>query len=217
MIETVLKLGGSLEATGSLERLLPMLERLAAEGRRLLVVPGGGRFADAVRAACEERDPGPDAAHWAAVLAMDQYAHLLAGWAPGATLVTDAAAADEVAEHGRLPILAPYAWLRESDSLPHSWDVTGDSIAARIAAEIEAPRLVLVKAAGALPACVAPPPFAIPADDLAHRGVVDPHFPRALGFDRECWLVDGREPGRLLRLLHGDPGGAIRVTARVPG
>ena len=42
-------------------------------------------------------------------------------------------------------MLAPYRWLRESDPLPHSWDVTSDSIAAWIASEIGAPQLILIK------------------------------------------------------------------------
>src|SRR2546427_3560943 len=28
---------------------------------------------------------------------------------------------------GRIPVLAPFRWLRTADPLPHSWDVTSDS------------------------------------------------------------------------------------------
>jgi aspartokinase-like uncharacterized kinase len=49
----------------------------------------------------------------------------------------------------RIPVLAPYAWLRRADPLPHSWEVTSDSIAAWIARAIGASRLVLVKPPGA--------------------------------------------------------------------
>jgi aspartokinase-like uncharacterized kinase len=42
-------------------------------------------------------------------------------------------------------VLAPSRWLRDADPLPHSWDVTSDSIAAWIAGEIGARELVLVK------------------------------------------------------------------------
>jgi aspartokinase-like uncharacterized kinase len=44
-----------------------------------------------------------------------------------------------------IAVLAPYQWLREADPLPHSWDVTSDSISAWVAGQIGASRLVLVK------------------------------------------------------------------------
>ena len=48
-----------------------------------------------------------------------------------------------------MPVLAPYRWLRDGDALPHTWEVTSDSIAAWVAGELGARRLVLVKAPGA--------------------------------------------------------------------
>src|SRR5262249_62419732 len=59
---------------------------------------------------------------------------------------TDIAAARAA---GLVPILAPSRWLREADPLPHSWDVTSDSIAAWIASRVGARRLVLIKPPGA--------------------------------------------------------------------
>jgi len=48
-----------------------------------------------------------------------------------------------------VPVLAPSRWLREADPLPHSWDVTSDSIAAWVAGAAGASQLVLVKPRGA--------------------------------------------------------------------
>ena len=50
---------------------------------------------------------------------------------------------------GRVPVLAPSRWLRDADPLPHSWDVTSDSLAAWIAGVVGARRLVLIKPPGA--------------------------------------------------------------------
>ena len=122
MIDTVVKLGGAVLAEGS----LTALAGIPRDGRTL-IVPGGGPFADMVRAVDDRFDIGDDAAHWAAILAMDQYANALATLVPG------------------LPILAPYRWLRAVDPLPHSWDVTSDSIAAWVAHAVGAERLLLVK------------------------------------------------------------------------
>jgi dihydroneopterin aldolase len=84
---------------------------------------------------------------------------------------------------GLLPVLAPTAWLRLADppSLPHSWDVTSDSVAAWVAGQLGARRLVLAKAV---------------RSEL--QMLVDPHFARALPRGLEA-LVAG--PGELAAAL----------------
>ncbi len=137
----MIKVGGSLGARPA--QLRRLMETLAAAARRhwLVVVPGGGSFADEVRRADRRFALGDSAAHWMAILAMDQYAYLLARLAPGAALVRSRR---ELAP-GRLNVLAPSAWLRRADPLSHSWDVTSDSIAAWIAHALRVRRLMLVK------------------------------------------------------------------------
>lgn len=136
MIETVVKLGGAVLAVGP----VMALAGIPRDGRTL-IVPGGGPFADTVRAVDARFGLGDDAAHWAAILAMDQYAYALAALVHGARIVREAS---EVGSRD-LAVLAPYDWLHLADPLPHSWDVTSDSIAAWVAGEIGATRLLLVK------------------------------------------------------------------------
>ena len=150
-IATVVKVGGGLLAhRDSFDMVLSALAEVALD-EQVLIVPGGGPFADAVRDQDARLAIPDDAAHWMAVLGMDQYAHLIASRMPGAVLVTDAAEISRALAAGRIPVLAPYAWLHRADPLPHSWAVTSDSIAAWIARAIGARRLVLVKPPGAQP------------------------------------------------------------------
>jgi aspartokinase-like uncharacterized kinase len=158
---TVLKLGGSLlREPDSLGAAAAALERVAGGRRAAVVVPGGGALADAVRALDQRLGLGDDAAHWMAVLAMDQGAHLLAARVPGAAVVQEPAEIRAAIADGILPVLAPYRWLRRADPLPHSWDVTSDSIAAWVAGQLGAARLVLIKMAAGDPARLADPYFA---------------------------------------------------------
>ena len=163
VVGTVMKLGGSVLAhPQQFESTLKTIEGIAREGG-VLVVPGGGLFADAVREADRRFQPGDSAAHWMAVLAMDQHAHLIAARLQRGMVVTTAREAIAAIEAGSIPVLAPYQWLRDADPLPHSWEVTSDSIAAWVAGALGATRLVLVKPPGA-----------------AGDEVVDAYFSRAL-------------------------------------
>jgi hypothetical protein len=183
-IDAVIKVGGGLLAHA--EHLSAVLAVLAAEAAhaRFLIVPGGGPFADAVRTADRQYPLGDDAAHWMAVLAMDQYAHLLATRHPDLTLVDTRAGIDHALRAGRIPVLAPSRWLREADPLPHSWDVTSDSIAAWLAGAVGSPRLVLVKPPGA-------------------RGdsMVDRHFAHALPNGVTPTIVSADDLARLESIL----------------
>lgn len=158
-IDAVLKIGGGLLAdAGSLDTVLGEIET-AGRGCSLLVVPGGGPFADMVRHIDRQVGLSHDAAHWMAILAMDQYAQLIASRLTNGKLVSASGEIETARHEGRVPVLAPYQWMRDADPLPHSWDVTSDSISAWVAGQVGASRLVLVKPPGASGPIVVDPCF----------------------------------------------------------
>ncbi|HEX4600308.1 MAG TPA: hypothetical protein VH116_02850 [Gemmatimonadales bacterium] len=178
-VHTVVKVGGGLLGKAGAFDLV--IEALTAfrPGRRLVVVPGGGPFADAVRQMFRRVKIGEDAAHWMAVLGMDQYAHALAARAPGAVLVEQPEEIGPALAAGALPVLAPYRWLKAADPLPHGWDITSDSIAAWVAGALGARRIVLIKPAAGKESALVDPAFlrtlppgvehlVVTADDLGH-------------------------------------------------
>jgi len=151
MVDVVIKVGGALmrdpDAFGCAAAELGQLRRDV----RVVLVPGGGLFADAVHDADRKFGLGCDAAHWMAVMAMDQYAHLLGARIPRGVVIRNPGRIAAAYTAGRVPVLAPYRWLRRADPVSHSWDATSDSIAAWITITLGAPHLVLLKpAAGAL-------------------------------------------------------------------
>jgi len=171
---TVVKVGGGLARDPRALRASCAAIGEAGARHRLLVVPGGGELADAVREYDRRFGLSPEAAHWMAILAMDQLGWALSELIPGAVRRTDLEAPDGVS------VLLPYALLRERDPLPASWDVTSDSIAAWVAGAAAARRLVLVKPS---------------ADRLG----VDGYFDSVVRV--EAWAIDGRVPARLAELL----------------
>jgi aspartokinase-like uncharacterized kinase len=158
----VLKVGGGIAADpGLLAALGDAIARFAT-GKRVVVIPGGGPFADQVRRFDQRHGLSETAAHWMAILAMDQFAWALADRIPGSIVAEDRAGIVNAHAAQLLPVLAPSRWLRAADELPHSWEVTSDSLAAYLATLLGADELVLVK------------PVA------GGRELLDPWFDRAL-------------------------------------
>jgi 5-(aminomethyl)-3-furanmethanol phosphate kinase len=164
----VVKLGGSLAAAGT---LAPWLSVLLDMGRgRAVLVPGGGEFADAVRSAQRRHGFSDLAAHRMAVLAMEQYAHLLLDLAPSLVPCAGVAEMRMALASKRVALWLPEAMVAADPAIAASWDVTSDSLAAWLARRLEAAALVLIKSAPA------PPPPVTPAE-LAAQGLVDAAFP----------------------------------------
>jgi aspartokinase-like uncharacterized kinase len=159
LVDVVVKIGGgSLQSPSDLDAALAVLDGCA--DRRMLIVPGGGPFADAVRETDRRIGLSDDAAHWMAIGGMDVFAELLVSRLTRGVLVQSAEDVRAALEGGRLPVLAPSRWLRAEDPLPHSWDVTSDSIAAWLAAVVRARQLILIKPRGSRGAALTDPFFA---------------------------------------------------------
>lgn len=217
MADALLKVGGSLYRQPLALRAALVSWVTLAHSYRLLLIPGGGPFADTVRAADAAFGLGDSTAHWMAIAAMDQYGALLADQAAGTALVDTLAAAGEAMDAGQLAILAPSALLRAADPLPHSWQVTSDSLAAWIAGQAGARLLVLLKdvpglVAGDPHAPDAKPLPAVARGELSGYAAVDAYFATALPPGMPCWVVDGRQPELLRTLLERGSTAGTRVS-----
>jgi 5-(aminomethyl)-3-furanmethanol phosphate kinase len=214
---TVVKVGGGLVREAGDDVLRALCEAIgeAASRHALLVVPGGAGFADAVRDHDARFGLRPVTAHAMAILAMEQFGLLLCDLIPRARPCATLAAGTS----GGVPVLLPAA-ASAASGLPVSWEVTSDSIAARVAGAVNASGLVLVKPVAGLyrdwPPAGEPLKRLTVAElaDLRAAGRaagVDAHLPAALPAARvDAWVIDGREPRRLLALLeHGRAEGTL--------
>src|SRR6185369_14601723 len=100
---------------------------------RIVLVPGGGPFADAVRAAQPRMGFDDGAAHRMALLAMEQYGCALASGRKQFSLADSRAAIDRALELKQVPVWLPTRMALAAD-IPASWEVTSDSLAAWLAA-----------------------------------------------------------------------------------
>lgn len=197
-----MKLGGSLARSPLLR---PWLDVLASGGGSLVIVPGGGPFADEVRAMQHVWRFGEPAAHRMALLAMEQYGVMLAGLRPGLRPAADRAEIRDTLREGLVPVWMPCRMALGRKDIAESWDVTSDSLAAWLANMLGADCVVLVKSAAVAPAWT--------LADLIQLGIVDPALPGFLARGRaECRcleagghaamadaLTTGTPPGTLIR------------------
>ncbi len=139
----IVKIGGSLLGSPELSRWLEVLVKFSKG--HVIIVPGGGLFADAVREAQKLTNASDAVAHQLALLAMDQFGLLLAGMNDG--LVT-ASSELEIAERGwqhRAMVWLPSQMILADQSIPQNWQVTSDSLSAWLANKLAAEQLILVK------------------------------------------------------------------------
>jgi len=139
-----------------------------------LIIPGGGIFADEVRSA----NLDDDTSHWDAINSMNRYGIFLSTF--GVKLTDE----PEIPQSS-IQILMPEKILKKEDPLPHSWEVTSDSIALWVAEKLQVPLLLIKSRSGTL-----------------YDGLVDRYFPilqknTAIPVHLAC----GRYPGEVRQKL----------------
>ena len=170
----VIKVGGSLfDLQGLGSKLETWLRSLPSQ--QIVIIPGGGSPADAVRDFDRCHSLGDERAHWLALAALSLNARLLEGLLPGSKLVHERGACEASWSAGLVPVLDPYPFVeadeRRQGSLPHCWTVTSDSIAARVARIFGACQLILLKSIAI--------PTDLPWSEASRQGYVDGFFPKA--------------------------------------
>ncbi len=168
---TVIKLGGSYAFSPFLGDWLKTIARNAGH---VVLVPGGGPFADTVRQAQPRMGFDDRAAHHMALFAMEQYGRALVSLDGALVLAPSMAAIRRVLSADKVPVWAPTRMVLGRTDIPSSWDVTSDSLAAWLARRLRAQRLLLIKH-------IDPPANPVHADELVARGVIDRAFVPVLG------------------------------------
>ncbi|SAL05103.1 Amino acid kinase family protein [Caballeronia calidae] len=163
----VVKIGGSLGHDPALREWLTRLWEVG--GGRVVIVPGGGDFADAVRQYQREWQFDDLAAHNMCLLAMAQYAILMQGVVPELVLASNEDRIRRALRDGRVAVWVPTDLMRATPDSMTNWDTTSDSLAAWLSTTLNAERLMIVKSCEV--------DADAPLEALAAKGIVDRRFP----------------------------------------
>ena len=165
----VVKVGGSLQFSRSLVDWLKLLAREG--GGNVAVVPGGGEFADRVRATQAGLGFDDATAHRLALQAMEEFAGVLAHLEPRLVPAASEREIRQTVSCGLVPVWLPSQMAGSAPEIPQDWSVTSDSLALWLARRLQADAVILLKS-------VEPPRNSRDAAQLAAAGYVDEAFPR---------------------------------------
>lgn len=196
----VVKLGGSLAFSDDLPHWLDAL----AQVEDLVVVPGGGAFADQVRTAQWHWRFSDRAAHRMALLAMEQMAHMLCDLHPAFVATPDPQGF--VAGQGvGIPVWLPADAVLSDHAIEQDWRVTSDSLACWLAARLDVDGVLLVKSAEV------PDGMRPLLATLQREGILDAAFDRyAAMLDCPILLAHRNDSDMLQKII------ALRSESRLP-
>lgn len=183
MRRAVVKLGGS---TAGEAVLGEWIAALAGSELPLVIVPGGGPFADHVRDRQKTMSFSDKAAHAMAILAMDQFGHVILDRDDRLVPARSLLDLERALGSGKIPVWLPSSLAIPAPEIRASWDITSDALAAWLAGKLGADALVLVKQTGAFSS----------ADDVAGltaRGIVDAGFAAMLPEAVSLYLAAPRD------------------------
>jgi len=212
---SVVKIGGSIAQKP--EKLRVLCKKLSELSKRyrLVVVPGGGEFADTVRQLDSRFLLSKKTSHCMAVLAMDQYGLLLTNLTANSVVVHGLKESQIALSQGMLPIFLPSQLMFHEAPLENSWEVTSDSIALYLATKLEAQRLIIVTDVDGI---YTQDPKIYPDAELIKKitppSLVDMH--RCTSVDMmlpkllleqplNCFVINGLFPQRIKDVLDGQP------------
>lgn len=145
------KIGGRiLDNTSSLENCLGQMKFLLNKMDildKIVLIPGGGNYANFVRFLDQRGELTRDYSHWMAITAMEYNGILMCKKFPFLKYIDRYSDLTRRLKSKDKEIITfgPLSFLRENDELPHSWDVTSDSIALFIANKLNCSSCYLLK------------------------------------------------------------------------
>lgn len=221
-MEAVIKMGGSLAGYPVDLRKTCQILATIVQKHRVLVVPGGGKFADVVRRFDQIYNISNTISHKMAILAMDQFGLLLSHITPN-SYTSYSLRGERKGMTKMLPILLPSKIIFRNNPLEHSWNVTSDTISAYIADLLRIRTLILATDVDGI--FTEDPKRSNNAKLIREMSAkkmlawktatsTDKTLPKILLKTKiDCYVVNGRYPDRIRAILENEKSIFTHITA----
>ncbi|MFX1447696.1 MAG: hypothetical protein ACFFCG_06125 [Promethearchaeota archaeon] len=110
---------------------------------KIILVAGGGSYANLIRKLDQKFKLGDDLSHWMAIYTMDINGKKIGSYFPR---ISKSRRFEDIKRTQRIfTVFLPFRFLKEFDELPHSWAVTSDSITLYLAHKFGVNNCFLIK------------------------------------------------------------------------
>jgi 5-(aminomethyl)-3-furanmethanol phosphate kinase len=211
-MDWVVKIGGSLFPYNAIKlcESIRSFNINRTKPLKILIICGGGLFANKIRDYDNILKFSDTANHNAAILCMDIIGTLLTDKMEGFEIVDSIKSAELVSNNRIIPVFIPSSLMEYDDPLEHSWKVSSDSIALYISNLMKAKLLIATDVDGIYTHDPSHDDAklieSISAKKLLNFGEtsVDEFLPELLiRYQSDCFVVNGKYPERVLSIIRG--------------
>lgn len=211
-MDWIIKIGGSLfpENAVALCKALKIFKDSDKLNQRIMLICGGGEFANKIRDYDSEMNFSDSTSHETAIMCMDIVGALLADKMEDLITVRSIGEADLICDQNKIPVLLASTVMERLDPLEHSWRVSSDSIALFISNLVKAKLLIATDVDGIYThdPCLDDAKLIknISAKKLLNFGEtsVDEFLPELLmKYKSKCYVVNGKYPERIISIIEG--------------
>ncbi|MHA1883498.1 MAG: amino acid kinase family protein [Promethearchaeota archaeon] len=137
--------GGLLENNTDLSSVISQLEQLYNTNKiqKIVLIPGGGTLVNFIRKLYSELNFTEDIAHWMSIFSMNYNGIELSKQFPHIKPIESSRKLKK--ESRTFCLFLPFQFLKKKDELPHSWEVTSDSIALYLTKRLGINMCILIK------------------------------------------------------------------------
>lgn len=161
----VIKIGGSTLRSGNLAQALNLILK---RQRPIVLVPGGGPFADLIRDKQREFFFSDRTAHDMALLAMHQFAYLIREFSQVFILCELLEEFTDAFIVGKIPLWLPTRMVGSANDVVKNWSLTSDGLSAWLAVQLGGKEVCLLKS------CPIPENHSLAK--LSEDGIIDTQF-----------------------------------------
>jgi aspartokinase-like uncharacterized kinase len=144
--QAIFKIGGKIienhqSLTTTISQLTSLYERNILY--KIILIAGGGSYANFIRLLDQTLHIGNDISHWMAIYTMDLNGKKISRYFPRIKKTKNFEEIEKIERD--FIVFLPYKSLRQNDVLPHSWDITSDSITLYLASKLNLKVCYLIK------------------------------------------------------------------------